>query len=423
MINVDQINPPGQDATVADGEGWMTSGQACERLGVRPQTLYAYVSRGLLRSVKLDGRSRYDPVQVDALARRTARGRRPGRFEVTVDTEVTRLARDGRCWYRGVDVADLIGRWSFERTAEWLWSGVDRGEPERPWAPDPVALARSRAAVAALDAAGCDGDGAGAGAVSPGDRLRTAVAALGVGLAPSDPAARAPAAARTLVATLVEALPRVGPAPRRDASIAARLWPRLAPRRPTAAEVAALDGVLVAMADHELATSTLAVRVATSTGAGLDAALLAGLATLSGPLHGAAAGPVRDLLVDARARGAAVAVEAAVAGGRRAPGTGHVVYERVDPRTAPMLAAVAPAVAPARWATVAAVRAELDRRGCVPVNCDFALGAMIEATGMVDGAAEVAFAVARTAGWIAHAREESRHRLRYRARAIYTGPR
>jgi citrate synthase len=69
------------------------------------------------------------------------------------------------------------------------------------------------------------------------------------------------------------------------------------------------------------------------------------------------------------------------------------------------------------------VVAELDRRRLAPLNVDLALGAVLDAGGLVDGAAEVVFAVARTAGWVAHAREESRHRLRYRARALYTGPR
>ncbi len=397
-----------------DVDRWMTSRQACDRLGVRPQTLYAYVSRGLLRSVRHDGRSRYDPAQVDALALRTARGRRPGRFEVTVDTEVTRMTKEGGLWYRGVAIEDVVGAWSFERTAAWLWTGVDAGEPERPWAATPDRLARARGALSGL---GPD--------AAPGARLRVVVAAMGAGAdaGPDDPTPRAAEVARATIATLVEALPLVGPAPPRDASVAARLWPRLGTRRPRPVDLAVLDAVLVALADHELATSTLAVRVATSTGAGLDAALLAGLATLSGPLHGAAAEPVRRMVADAQRRGVVAAVDAATAGRPCPPGTGHAVYERVDPRTALVLAALRPALSPARRSVVDAVEAELERRGATPVNVDLALGAVLDGCGLVEGAAEVVFAVARTAGWIAHAREEARHRLRYRARAVYTGPR
>ncbi|HEU5150146.1 MAG TPA: citrate/2-methylcitrate synthase, partial [Iamia sp.] len=80
------------------------------------------------------------------------------------------------------------------------------------------------------------------------------------------------------------------------------------------------------------------------------------------------------------------------------------------------------ALVPGR-SVVGAVSAELDRRGLAPRNVDLALGAVLDAGAMVDGAAEVVFAVARLAGWIAHAREEARHALRYRARAVYTGPR
>lgn len=399
---------------------WLTSRQACERLGVRPQTLYAYVSRGLLTSVRHDGRSRYDPEEVAALASRTARGRRPGRFEVTIDTEITRIERRGRLSYRGVAIPDLVGRWSYERTAAWLWTGVDRGEPERPWGADPGRVRVAVAAQAALPST-----------AGPGARLRVALAALGAtptrtGDQISLPGAgsdrqfdpRGPEAARTLIATLVAALPLVGPAPTgaRRGSVAAQLWARVSPRPAGPAAVALLDATLVALADHELATSTLGVRVATSTGADLEAALLAGLATLSGPLHGAAAEPVRAVLADARRRGAPAAVDAAVAAGW-VPGVGHAVYEEVDPRTDLLLALL-----PAR-SVAPAVSAELDRRGLVPRNVDLALGAVLDAGAMVDGAAEVVFAVARTAGWIAHAREEARHRLRYRARAVYTGPR
>jgi citrate synthase len=55
-------------------------------------------------------------------------------------------------------------------------------------------------------------------------------------------------------------------------------------------------------------------------------------------------------------------------------------------------------------------------------NIDFALGTLVAAAGMVPGAAEAIFAVARTAGWLAHGSEEYGHRLRYRLRAAYTGP-
>jgi citrate synthase len=392
-------------------ETWLTSRQACERLGVRPQTLYAYVSRGLLDSVSHDGRSRYDPEQVAALAQRTARGRRPGRFEVTIDTEITRIERAGRLTYRGVAIEDLVGSWSFERTASWLWTGVDRGEPDRPWPPDPSALRVATAALAALppDA-------------SPGARLRLALATLGAGDRISPPGAgsdhqldpRGPEVARSLIATLVGSLPLVGPTPS-GGSIAAQLWPRVSARRPRRSDITLLDATLVALADHELATSTLGVRVATSTAARLEAALLAGLATLSGPLHGAAAEPVRELLSDARRRGAPAALDAAARGG--IPGVGHAVYEAIDPRTDLLLARVPPS------SIVHAVSAEIDRRGLAPRNVDLALGAVLDTGAMVPGAAEVVFAVARTAGWIAHAREEARHRLRYRARAVYTGPR
>lgn len=76
--------------------GWLTSREACDRLGVRPQSLYAYVSRGLLTARKQGRRSLYDAAAVEALAQRTARGRRPGRLEIHIDTEITLLDPTGK---------------------------------------------------------------------------------------------------------------------------------------------------------------------------------------------------------------------------------------------------------------------------------------------------------------------------------------
>jgi citrate synthase len=68
-----------------------------------------------------------------------------------------------------------------------------------------------------------------------------------------------------------------------------------------------------------------------------------------------------------------------------------------------------------------AVLAYTDRRGTHP-NIDFALGAFTEYAAMVPDAGEAIYLVARSAGWIAHALEEYGHRLRFRPRAVYTGP-
>src|SRR5215204_5710554 len=109
--------------------GWaerrLSTAEAAARLGVKPATLYAYVSRGLLgRERSPDGRtSTFDPAEVDRLARpgRARRGRRPA-TDLVVPSAITAIDQ-GRPWYRGVAVTDLAATRTFEEVAEWLWTG------------------------------------------------------------------------------------------------------------------------------------------------------------------------------------------------------------------------------------------------------------------------------------------------------------
>jgi citrate synthase len=348
---------------------------------VRPQTLYAYVSRGYLTPRKEGGRSQFSVAELDQLAAKGRRRRRTGRLEVLIDTEVTLLEPKGRLCYRGVDVADVVGDWSFERVAELLWSGGDEGDPD-PWpAPDGPALPptapshlgdRVRLAAAVL-----------AGAAPPADRDLEATATIG----------------RRLVPGLVAALPLLGAAPPPEARLAARLWPRLSPARATRARVAALDVALVLLADHELAASTVAARVAASVWSPPLDVVVAAMATHAGLLSGRSAA-----LLDADLR----------AGAAPTLGFGHAVYVDRDPRADLLLPFVAPLV-PAALRDVV----EADER---PPNVDLVLGLLAVGTDMAPGAAEAIFALARTVGWLAHAAEEYRNPFRYRPRASYVGP-
>lgn len=369
MVNVDYIN------------AWVTSAEACQRLGVRPQTLYAYVSRGRLVPRRDGRRSLFAVDDLDRLAANGRRGTRRARLEVLIDTELTLLDPAGRLSYRGVDVTTIAGVWSFERTAEWLWSGVDRGEPATWTVPDRwVALAR--AAVGEW----------------PADRLRSATAAIAGERAEGSAAE----VGRPLVRSLVEALTPVralGP----GRSIAERLWPRLSPLAPTRPRVAALDAALVLLADHELAVSTVAVRVASSSRARPVDCVLAGLATHGGSLHG----------------GVTSAVQAAIREGEPPrSGFGHAVYTGDDPRTAALLRFVRDGAAPTRWRAIERALTT----GAHP-NVDLALGGLAHAFDMVDGAGEAIFALARVVGWLAHAEEEHGRPFRFRPRASYVGVR
>jgi citrate synthase len=397
------------------GEGRLSTAEAAARLGVKPATLYAYVSRGLLgRERSPDGRtSTFDPAELDRLARRggSRRGRRPA-AELVMPSGLTAIDR-GLPWYRGLAVPELAETRGFEEVAEWLWTGRFR-EPVPTWRASRAALDAGRRAQAALPAAAL-----------PLERIRVIAAALAAGdelrleLHPS----AVTAAGRSLIAGLVDCLPR--PAGRgRAASIAARLWGGLSTLDPEPGLVGVLDVALVLLADHELAASTVAARVAASVRADPYAVVSAGLATVSGTLHGGASLGIEALLaeIDAPDEAASV-VGARLRRGERLRGFGHRLYPDGDPRARVLLARLRAAAAGSpRLAVVEALLEATRHRGLPAPNVDLALAALAHVTDMTRGAGEAVFATARTAGWIAHALEEYDRDTPIRPRAIYTGP-
>ena len=182
----------------------------------------------------------------------------------------------------------------------------------------------------------------------------------------------------------------------------------------------ALNGALVLCADHELATSTFAVRVAASTRANPYAAVAAGLGALDGPLHGTVSELVHGLLADAERDG----VDAAVAAGSATATACPASAIRSTPTATPGLrpcstSASRPTASTAGGWRVAeeVLDAVVGRTGAAP-NSDFALGALAFAGRMTPDAGEAIFAIARCAGWIAHALEEyAEAPLRFRLRA------
>ncbi|HZQ58883.1 MAG TPA: citrate/2-methylcitrate synthase [Acidimicrobiales bacterium] len=394
--------------------------EAADRLGVKRETLYAYVSRGQLTRHPGKGErgSLFDAAEVDALAARARRGGRAGALDIVVASAITSLNGDV-LRYRGVEATALAETATFEAVAEFLWSG-DAAELDR----------RARWPVVAVPAAfASDAD--------PVNRFRAAIAAIAAGdELRYDLGPRAVAAAgRCAIAAMAASLPRVAPeaptlpptpAGPEAPAIAARLWAGLTPLPPGAAHIAALDAALVLVADHELAVSTLAARVAASARADPYSVVSTGLGVLAGSLHGGAGREVVALLEEVGEPGrAGRVVGERLRAGARIPGLGHAVYRERDPRADHLLPRVAAlALLPGRWQVVEAVLAIVEERLEVLVNIDFALGALAFAAGMRRDASEAIFGVARAAGWLAHALEEyGEAPLRFRARAAYTGPR
>src|SRR5919108_3918372 len=121
---------------------------AAARLGVKLETLYAYVSRGLIEPRRRAGR-RESLFAAEDVERLRAGGRRRVEHELAVESALTLIRPDGH-FYRGLPALELATAWSFEQTAEWLWSGARVDEPV--WEPVAGAVDSSVAAQATLPA-------------------------------------------------------------------------------------------------------------------------------------------------------------------------------------------------------------------------------------------------------------------------------
>jgi citrate synthase len=382
---------------------WLSAEEALSRLRVRPQTLYAYVSRGRVRAEADPAeprRSRYRASDVAALTDRKARGRKAADValsaidwgEPVLASAITTVS-DGRLYYRGQDAVRLAETATLEEVARLLRGGIGLPPDHIQHAPaGPSAQARAFAAFAAH------------ATTDPTTEGRTQAEL-------ADEAARLLDLMAAAVAGHEGAVPREedqGPIHER----LGRAW--RAPRDGWDA----IRRALVLLADHELNASTFAARVAASTGASLAASVLAGLSALSGPRHGGIAQRVEAFAAEAERSGVkpALARVARIAGvSGAAPGFGHALYPDGDPRGEALLAAIR--TPPELAALREAVEAETGQRA----NVDFALVALRRSLGLPAEAPFALFAVARSAGWLAHAMEQAAGGRLIRPRARYVG--
>jgi citrate synthase len=389
---------------------YLSAREASAELSISPATLYAYVSRGLIRSEpSADSRShRYRTEDVRSLKERRVpapepRGLRSFDADLPVmDSEIGTITEAGAI-YRGVNCVDLSEKDTLEHTATLLWdvTSVD------PFAPDncpSVSDAMRTIAEAAHRAA-------------PIDR---AIAVLALA-ASADPRAftRAPDGramvggriVRLLVATMLNRSTSAEPLHLQIA----QAW---APDNKHAPDL--IRRALVLLADHELNASTFTVRCAASTGLNLYDAVIAGLAALKGPKHGGAGVLASRLVKTLVDNDVAPVIRERVALGERFAGFGHGVYKRGDPRAISLLEALTRAGAPRKFTReiperIAEATGEF-------VNIDYALAVLVHALRMPVGSELALFAMARSVGWIAHASEQLQHGKLIRPRARYVGP-
>lgn len=381
----------------------LTAAQVSARLGVKPETVYAYVSRGLLQRERDARGSTFDALEVEAFAagrRRTAAPAHPttGMPLGVVRTDIADI-EDGELLYRGRRARDLVDR-PFAEVVEWLW-GVERVD-----APDP-AIGAAREMVATLPPH--------AGAM---DRLRAAV----TGFAADDPLRRdaSTATLHRIGWTLLTGVPvALGGDPHPDLALSlTRAWGA------TSSTARAVNAALVLLIDHDLAVSTFAARVAASARADGYAAVSAALGAADSPLHISAALRTAGLLTRVR-RGLEPerALSDALQDGNGIPGFGHPLYPGIDDRADALFPFIAEL--PDGEGTMDAVHRLADvvaDRTRLRPNVDLALAALASGARLPGDAASTVFVMGRLAGWIAHiAAEYAEPAMRLRPRGEYVG--
>ncbi|TIP43499.1 MAG: citrate synthase [Mesorhizobium sp.] len=366
-----------------------------QRLNVRPQTLYAYVSRGRIGMKPDDAdprRSQYRADDIAALATRRDRGRSPQAIaesaiawgEPAIATSISTVLH-GRLIYRGKDAVEFSATARLEETAGLLWAS-DRPVSFASLTASAARQSGTPTAFARLSALAAEG--------WPSLGRRSAMLQ------------QDGAAATSVLATALGAAPGSEPVHTR----LAQGW---------SVEAAGADLIrkaLVLLADHELNASTFAARVAASTGAPVAACLLAGLATLAGPRHGGAGAAAIALVEDAERLGPDEAIARWLAHDRPLPGFGHPLYPEGDPRADGVFSGleIDEGLSRLRKAVLAAT-------GLHP-NIDFALAAMTRSLRLPADAPFRLFALGRSVGWTAHAIEQVTSKRLIRPRARYDGP-
>ena len=390
---------------------WLSADEAARRLGVKRETLYAYVSRGLIRSTAKGGASRerlYAREDIERTRRRAEDRRDPSAIAThalslgspVLESRIT-LIENGRLYYRGRDAIQLSRTSSIAQTALLIWdvsfdafAGRSRAKPPRPSRMLPF-LARAQtmlATAAARDAAAFD--------------LRPeAIAAAGAHILDLMALAASGVAPTSHEDVIEERLVRGWNLDRRAGAV--------------------LRAAIILCADHELNVSTFTARCVASAGGSAYGAVIAGLSALEGVRHGGLTTRVESMLASMRhARRGADALGARLREGTPIDGFGHPLYPNGDPRAQELFALLArthrrsPELAFA-CDVADAGRSMLDAQP----SLDFALATVSRVLSLPPGSGLVLFAIGRTIGWIGHAIEQYAKGELIRPRARYTGER
>jgi citrate synthase len=391
---------------------YMTAKEAAALLGVKEATLYAYVSRGLIRSEAISDAPRqrlYLAEDVQKLAARKAQRRDPAQaarealhWGTPMLESALTLITENTLYYRGYDAVRLARAHTFEEVATLLWIGSLEPAEE---------LFASKPLLASCMWPSADAH------LPILQRLQVALAlAAAEDLSAYDlrPEAVAQTGARilwlmTAVAAQVDTL---------DTTIAGTLAQAWHP-----GTTALLNAALILCADHELNASSFTARVVASVAAHPYAVVLAGLAALDGFKHGGqtkqATAFLREVGEPSRVR---LVIAERLRRGERLPGFGHRLYPDSDPRAVALFSLLAEAypTSPALTLAHAVIREATAVTNGAP-TIDFALAVLEHTLQLPYGTGLTLFAIGRTVGWIGHALEQYQGERMIRPRARYIG--
>jgi citrate synthase len=390
---------------------WIGAADAARLLRVRRATLYAYVSRGYVRSQPGAGPSRerqYSRDDVERLRRRIEERRDPDKAAAralqwgvpVLESSITAI--DGaRLFYRGHDVGTLARTRSVSEVASLIWSG----RFDSPLADDPLGdVGRKPAAAARLP-------------FMTRAHAAIAVAAAGDAFAFDVRPETVILSGWRIVHLLTRAATGLPPGGRSIDQTLGQAW-RAGPR---GADV--LRRALILCADHELNVSSFTARCVASAGSTPYAVVTAGLAALEGTRHGGTTARVESMLAAMRrSRSIGTAIGERLRRGERIDGFGHPLYRDGDPRAAALFEQLqerypkSPELAFVLEVAAAAAAALRDRP-----NLDFALAAVARVLRLPADSALTIFAIGRTVGWIGHAIEQYATGQLIRPRARYVG--
>jgi citrate synthase len=329
----------------------------------------------------------------------------------------------GRLQYRGYPIGELVQHGTYAQVAELLWTGIWRADASLACAPPtPAVLAVLRDLPPTTNAM---------------DALRTAVSAWGAeqGTAwpPTVEQARALTAmspsALAAFARLRDGLEPIDPDP--GLGLAAGFLQQLTGQVPDDASARALDAYFVVGAEHGFNASTFAARVIVSTHSDIASAVAGAIGALKGPWHGGAPSEVVDQLHEMGSVDQAEAwIRATLGRGERLMGFGHRVYRAYDPRAAALRSVAEGLAGVADWLDKAVaveeialrILAELKPDYPIKTNVEYYAAAVLQGVGLPPNLFPATFALARHAGWTAHALEQAEANVLIRPDVRYVGP-